>query len=313
MNKKSALVIIMLFLFLTEISGGWTENLKDYFADTAPSVGMSFLKIGIGARAISLGGAYSSIVKDATAVFWNPGGVIYTEGLDASFSHLSLMEGVRYESVAISTGDGNQGFGIGMGGVFYGNMELRDESPSEEPMGTFNAYSFVAKASYGHRLGNDIVAGVSVGAILEKIYVYSTHTYTIDFALRYSPFIIKPIIFSLHLNNLGPKVQYVDETFRLPLTTKLGCSYSARRFNTDLTVITEIVKSLDTSLSGATGLELGFSHISLRFGYNYGDKNAGRWAGGLGVKYNFLSIDYSFAPYLMDLGAKQCVSLNLDF
>ena len=32
-----------------------------------------FLKIGIGARALALGGAYSAIADDASALYWNPG------------------------------------------------------------------------------------------------------------------------------------------------------------------------------------------------------------------------------------------------
>jgi len=310
--KKVVFVVLSVF-FLCIKSSGFADGLSDYFNNASPSVGMSFLKIGLGARAVSLGGAYSAIVKDATAVYWNPGAVIYSDGMDVNFNHLSLMQGINYEFVAISTGDGNQGFGIGFGGLFYGGMELRDERPSVEPSGTFDAYNFLVKISYGHRLGSDFIGGVSLAGIIEKIYVYSASTYTVDFGLRYSPQVFKSVAISLNVNNLGPKVIFENETFRLPFTTKLGLSYSRKIRKTNIILCSEVLKSIDTPIVGAFGIETNYSFVSFRFGYNYSKVNATRLAGGMGIKYRFLSIDYSFSPYLLDLGTKQAFSVSFDF
>jgi len=311
-RRNAFFAVLGIFCFaLSSIS--FASGFSDYFNSAAPSVGMSFLKIGMGARAVALGGAYSPIVKDATAVYWNPGAVIYSDGMDVNFSHLSLMEGINYEFAAISTGDGNQGIGIGLGGLFYGGMELRDERASVDPIGTFDAYSFLVKLSYGHKLGNDFIGGVSIDGILEKIYVYSASTYTIDFGLRYSPSILKSVSISLNINNLGPKVVFVDETTRLPLATKLGFAFSKKMGKTNVILASEVSKSIDSPISGAVGIEGSYSFISLRVGYNYSKMNSIRWAGGLGVKYRFASIDYSFSPYLLDLGTKQVASVSFDF
>src|SRR4051794_22299869 len=35
----------------------------------------SFLKIGVGARALGMGGAFTAIADDVTAMSWNPGGL----------------------------------------------------------------------------------------------------------------------------------------------------------------------------------------------------------------------------------------------
>jgi hypothetical protein len=274
---------------------------------------MSFLKVGMGARAVALGGAYSPVVRDPTAVYWNPSGVIFTRGLDVHFSHLSLMEDINYEFIALSTGDERQGIGFGMGGVFYGDMEVRGEQPSTEPVGVFNAYSFLAKVSYGRRLGGDIVGGVSISGILEKIYIYSTHTYTIDFGMLYFLPVLKPTVLSLNVNNLGPKVVYIDETFRLPLTAKMGISYPRKIFMTNMVFSGEVSKSIDSPIMGGLGIESNFSSLSLRFGYQYNESSIQRFSGGVGIRYRFLSLDYTVSPYLMDLGLKHCVSLNLDF
>jgi hypothetical protein len=303
---------ILLLVLPAVVSAQAIGDIGDFLNSTSPSVGMSFLKIGMGARAVSLGGAYSSLVRDPTAVYWNPAAVVYSKGIDFNFSHLMLMEGVRYEFFALSTGDGKQGIGVGMGGVFYGDMELRGETPSQDPIGMFTAYSFLIKLSYGRSFGNDLVAGTSVTGILEKIYVYSTRAYAFDVGMRYQLPIARPLCVSLNVMNLGPKILYEKETYRLPLTGRLGSSYSVKRGRVVITGVAEVSKSIDAPLASGIGIETEISWLSLRGGYRYHEKNVLSWSAGLGIRYRFLSIDYSLSPYGMDLGKKHCISLNVD-
>jgi hypothetical protein len=303
---------VALFVLSGSAQAQFGDNIGDYLNSTAPSVGMSFLKIGLGARAVSLGGAYAPVVRDPTAVYWNPAAVVYSRGIDFNFSHLMLMEGVRYEFFALSTGDGKQGIGLGMGGVFYGDMELRGETPSEDPAGMFTAYSFLLKVSYGRSFGNDFVAGASVSGIMERIYTYSTNAYAFDVGLLYHLAVFRPLALSLNVSNLGPKILYIDETFRLPLTARLGASYALKRGKVDLMMAVDISKSIDSPLTTGAGIEAAFSWFALRGGYRLNDKNVTSWSGGFGVRYRFLSIDYSLSPYSMDLGKKHCFSLNVD-
>ena len=53
-----------------------------------------FLKIGIGARALGMGGAFVSISDDATATYWNPAGLTQLEHREAMGMHASQFGGV---------------------------------------------------------------------------------------------------------------------------------------------------------------------------------------------------------------------------
>lgn len=312
MYKSFIIIGLVLFVFSGAAHAQFGGNVGDFLSSTSPSVGMSFLKIGPGARAISLGGAYAAVVKDPTAVYWNPAAVVYSHGIDFNFNHLMLMEDIRYEFFALSTGDGKQGIGVGMGGVFYGDMELRGETPSEDPLGTFNAYSFLLKLSYGRNFGGGFVAGASVSGILERIYTYSTNAYTFDVGLLYHLPVLRPLALSMNMSNLGPKLIYSNETFRLPLTGRVGAAYAAKRGKVNVTLATDISKSIDSPLTTGVGVETALWWFALRAGYRFNDENVISFSSGFGVRYRFLRIDYSLSPYSMDLGGKHCFSLNVD-
>ena len=56
------------------------------YAQTGADVGMSYLKIGVDARASAMGDAYTSLAEDAAATYWNPAGLA-----NASSNSIILM------------------------------------------------------------------------------------------------------------------------------------------------------------------------------------------------------------------------------
>lgn len=68
--------------------------------------GGAFLRIGVGARALGMGGAFVALVDDPTAIYWNPAGLVFLEagelssmytnqfGLGAHFSFLAYGQPV---------------------------------------------------------------------------------------------------------------------------------------------------------------------------------------------------------------------------
>ena len=72
--------LVLLFVQAGSVSGG------DYAA--------SFLEIGVGARALGMGGAFCSIANDGTAFYWNPAGLAFLEKIQ-----LSGMYGPQFGSI----------------------------------------------------------------------------------------------------------------------------------------------------------------------------------------------------------------------
>ncbi len=48
---------------------------------------MQFLKLGVSARATGMGSAFTAIADDATATYWNPGGIVDVTRTEVSLNH----------------------------------------------------------------------------------------------------------------------------------------------------------------------------------------------------------------------------------
>lgn len=59
-----------------------------------------FLRIGIGARALGMGGAYVALANDGSAVYWNPAGLTNMNKLHLTFSHSPMFKGVAQHNFA---------------------------------------------------------------------------------------------------------------------------------------------------------------------------------------------------------------------
>lgn len=62
---------------------------------STPKYSNEFLSIGVGARALSMGGAQVASVNDATAAFWNPAGLSLTQGdMQVALMHNEYFAGI---------------------------------------------------------------------------------------------------------------------------------------------------------------------------------------------------------------------------
>jgi hypothetical protein len=63
--KKISTIIIILLLLVTH----------SFAASKVGTTAAQFLKIGVGSRAVGMGGAFVAVADDITSLYWNPGGL----------------------------------------------------------------------------------------------------------------------------------------------------------------------------------------------------------------------------------------------
>lgn len=292
-----------------------------------------FLSIGIGPRANSMGGAFSSISDDATAIYWNPAGISYSDKFQALFTYSSLFADIKlnYFGLIVPAGDiGN--FAVSVTAINYGELKVTTESQPEGTGETFTPGSYSFGLSYARNITEDFIVGATAKLVTESIYNSNATGVSFDIGTIFkTPFY--GIRFASAITNYGTKMQIsgddllirydvdpqragsnntVDaniatEKFDLPLKLQIGISKDfAFMDNQRLTLAVDGIVPNDNDQSVNVGGELSLfdDMISLRGGYKalfLKDSQEGLTLG-VGFKYvrpGFINIgiDYAFQKF----------------
>jgi hypothetical protein len=88
---------VLLFFWLVTVMYSGRIYAGEYAAD--------FLRIGTGARALAMGGAYVALANDVSAPYWNPACLSSLNGCAVQLDHVSLFKGLsQYNALSIALG-----------------------------------------------------------------------------------------------------------------------------------------------------------------------------------------------------------------
>ncbi len=177
-----------------------------------------FLTLGMGARAAGLGGAYCSVVDDASAPYWNPAGIALADKREVLLMHSEVFGGIiTYDCLGFALPTQNSGFGVNFFRLaiqdipLTGDLEFEDwgidgipETGDEgEGNGEFdpgelliydvNRIQRVTNSdmalflSYGWSFPNGLAIGAGVKGIRREIGSYSAYGSGADLGVIYRP------------------------------------------------------------------------------------------------------------------------------
>jgi len=290
-----------------------------FFAAVGPAsaedgtTGLAFLKLGVGARAIGVGEAYTAVGGDASSIYWNPAGSVGVEGIDVLLMHSEWFEGIRYEYLGAVKSDGRQAFGLGVVGLYVNDLERR-EGPTSEPTGDFGVFDFAMTGTYARRLTDDLDAGASVKYLHSEIDDESARGVAFDAGAQYRVPAVRAGVLSLgvSVHNLGAQMKYIDDAFDLPVLGRVGGAYrtDVDALNGTVLVVADAVIPTDGDTKLHAGIEYEYNDlIALRFGYRNG-WDSQNVSAGFGARVRNFRIDYAYVPFYSDLGDTHRVSLG---
>ena len=324
--KNFLLILFVLFALLQY--EGYSQITK------TGTTSAKFLSIGIGPRANAMGSAFTSVVNDASALYWNPAGAANLTSYEAMFTHMNLFKdldiSLSYAAIVIPT-EGWGNFGVSVTTLDYGTMDVTTEYFPEGTGEKFSASSYAFGLSYARNITEDFTAGITIKYISELIFNSSANGFAFDVGTIFNtPFY--GIKFSSIITNFGPKLQmtgedllirhdsdptrngnnatvdayYKTDKFELPLKLQIGLSKDFQFMeNQRLTVAVDATHSNDNAEYINVGGELAlFDELFfLRGGYKalfLKDSQEGLTLG-VGLDYGLgvfsIGFDYAFQEY----------------
>jgi long-subunit fatty acid transport protein len=285
-----------------------------------------FLKIGVGARGVAMGESFVAVANDASALFWNPAGLVELQQNQVIASHTDYVVDISHEffGVVYKLGE-NSALGASFASLHVQDMEITTET---QPLGTGRYFSFgdiAIGVSYSDKMTEQFSFGATVRYVEETLDVLKMRAVMVDLGTLYWTG-LGSTRFAVTISNFGSDVKPKGtvtqssgvttssfQSFSLPTIFKLGVAMEAfEDEDSRLTTSIQLNHPNDNSEHFRLGVEYGFRNtLFLRGGVKrtIGQKLFGAdetspedFTVGAGFSVEFQGIsrvnaDYAFARY----------------
>jgi opacity protein-like surface antigen len=330
MKKIFQFIILMVTvcLFTTSI-----QAQPDRSTSKVGTTAAQFLKIGPGARAIGMGGAYTAVSNDIYSVYWNPAGItgVQNNG-EVTFNHASWLADITYDFAAGAINLPELGtFFVTLTTLGVPEDIVRTIDFPEGDGRVWNASSLAIGVGFARKLTDKFSIGFHAKYLREQIWNSSASGVAVDIGTYYvTPF--NDLIVAASISNFGSKMQmdgrdilfnydpdgdpttgvnnvlskYEMGRYDIPLTFRLGLAmdaYKDRYFRA--TTALDAVHPNDNTEYANLGLELAYDEMFMfRVGYKslfLRDSEQGLTFGG-GLNYRIadqfsVRVNYAWADY----------------
>jgi len=291
----------------------------------------NFLKIGVGASSMGMGGAAVAVSFDASSIYWNPSLIVDLPGGSFCASYTNWLLDIKHSFVGVTF----PVLGLGAIGGFINLLNMGDMRVRtvELPEGTgeyFSASDMAVGVSYARKLTNFFAIGFNFKYIREQIWHCSASSIAIDFGTIYHSDNGRYHI-GASVSNFGSKMHFTGRDLRryydqdpnasgdneyipaelhtdrwdLPLIFRVGlCVDVLKSSMLDLRMAVDAVHPNDNTEYMNLGLEMGLVKVGvLRLGYRsmfMQDSEGGLTLGG-GIVWKVrnlkLNINYAYSDF----------------
>lgn len=258
----------------------------------------NFLKIGVGARATAMGGAFTALADDSTSLYWNPAGLAQIKEGELSATYNLWFEDVRQGYLGMGFPSLGGTLGLAANYVDMGTLEGRDEAGDlTEP---FGASDLELMVGYAKKISPKFIFGFGTGIIQDTIAEDKKSAFLANVGLLTE--VSKPLFLGFAVQNIGTELG----SDPLPLTLRLGLALRRSPFMIAL----DLVKPTDDDTYYCAGAEWWIEKIvALRVGYKSNQDVGSGFTAGLGFKVATVDLDYAYVAY-GDLGNTHRISLG---
>lgn len=216
------------------------------YAQLVPNLGgqragisaFQFLKIGVGGRGVSMGESFVAVANDASAIYWNPAGLVQFDENAVIAAHTEYVVDIRHSFLGVVYHvTSNDAIAASITSLYMDDMEITTET---QPFGTGRFFTFGDLAvgmTYAKKMTDQFSFGVTVRYAEEILDVLKMRSVMVDLGTYYWTG-LGTTRFAVVIANFGADVEptgtiaRLDGTpvsefqkFSLPTVFKLGVAF----------------------------------------------------------------------------------------
>ncbi|HEX9251388.1 MAG TPA: PorV/PorQ family protein [Ignavibacteriaceae bacterium] len=327
---------ILFFLIVIGFGNIWAQN---------PNLGTSgaqFLQLPVGARSEAMGGAIVGLADDASAIFWNPAGIVKVNNVQAHFSYMNWFDLFNFNAASLVYNAGDIGtFGASMVLFTTDDMEITTE---EQPNGTgryFDAGDVALGITYAKYLTDRFSVGLSVKYINQTIWNETASGVAFDIGTQYR-LDFQNLTIAMSMTNFGADMRFdgpdlnftyrqdedypqsrlvpsrlLTQDYPLPLNFQVGIGFDVFEYDfVKMIGAIDVTHPNDNAERAHFGTEFSFfDRFFLRAGYKYNyDDQDFTFGAGANVPLGSSAVYFDYAYSLYDiLPSVHRISVNLSF
>ena len=230
-----------------------------------------FLLLAPDSRAGGIGESGVGLADNSAAIFWNPAGIAFLTGSEASITHSNWLpqfglDDLFYDYLTYRQyiEDISGSITTSIAYMSYGEF-IRTNSDSPNPVGKFRSFDAAFTVGYATKLHSDWGLGLNFRLIHSQLSDQPTEQETgsgvatsvsFDIAAMWRPEVLHlPLIgdfsnrlsIGMNLSNIGPKIYYIDQSQADPIPTNFRFGFAIRLMEDEynsLTLTTDFSKLL---------------------------------------------------------------------
>lgn len=305
---KKILFVISILIFVNEVNAQLFPTLGGQRAGISA---VQFLKIGVGARASAMGEAFVPVANDASALYWNPAGVIQAKQNQLIISHNNWVADISHEFIGgIYKFSQNDAVGISFTSLHMDNMPVTTEF---EPFGNGQSFTFGDLAiglTYSRQMTDKFSFGATVRYVEETLDKLKMRGVVIDLGTLYWTG-LGSTRFAVAITNFGNEMapdgkvflwgkrEKSDwQSFSPPTLFRLGFAFEPYQTSENrITTAVQLNHPNDNSENVALGFEYSWKEIFyLRGGYKINaDEQNFTFGTGLAVPLGIARVNFNYA------------------
>lgn len=265
-----------------------------------------FMSFGAGARSLAMGGAFTGIADDSSAVYWNPAGLSQLNRMEVNLMKATLFADTTYDfySFVKPSKKGGSAWGLSMNKLASAGFEKvsievdNGEITDYNKEGSFGVEESAMSFSYGRKVVDRVSIGTALRQIKRSVDDSSDSSLAADLATLIE---LKEgrRRMGMTLRNVYAKTSG-DTTDSLPLVFRFGMSdqFFRKRLLLAIDLDKNIRKDLGYHFGGEFSLTKNFRG---RFGVQ-GEQGGGLRETDVGFGYTIKSLTLDYAIGLHELG-----------